>query len=80
MRAGEREVEEVREGGREERCLPTWFLFDDTCEDLGIQGAVGRFRVLPLLGLMNRDAAAKTKSELIVSDVSTHTGEDNPIH
>lgn len=42
---------------REERCLPTWFLFDDTCEDLGIEGAVGRVGVLPLLGLVNGDAA-----------------------
>lgn len=32
-------------------------MFDDTCEDLGIEGAVGRLGVLPLLGLMNRDAA-----------------------
>lgn len=35
----------------------TWFLFDDTCEDLGIEGAVGRVGVLPLLGRVNRDAS-----------------------
>lgn len=38
-------------------------MFDDTCEDLGIEGAVGRLRVLPLLGLMNRDAAVCEKQK-----------------
>lgn len=50
-----------RRWGRAEGCLPTWLLFDDTCEDLGIEGAVGRVWVLPLLSLVNGDAAVRGK-------------------
>ena len=48
-------------GGRTRgyRCLPTWFLLDDTCEDLSIERAVGRVWVLPLLGRVGSNPATE---------------------
>ena len=67
-------------GGRTrgDRCLPTWFLLDDTCEDLSIERAVGRVGVLPLLGRVGSDPATERLACTRSQRTETRTGHNDP--